>query len=112
MNSMTEIKNVVSAKEFQRAGESAESGPEKEPAGFLQETHICFSGDTCTLTCTDLELWCQVVIPAQGGQCSFILNDSRKLLSICKYFSGDMEFSYQEDNPPETFSPRKIWMVR
>ena len=110
---MTEIKSVVNAKEFQRALEKVlKVAPKKSRLAFLQETHICFSGDTCTLTCTDLELWCQVVIPAQGGQCSFILNDSRKLLSICKYFSGDMEFSYQEDNPPETFSPRKIWMVR
>lgn len=105
---MTEIKSVVNAKEFQRALEKVlKVAPKKSRLAFLQETHICFAGDTCTLTCTDLELWCQVVIPAQGGQCSFILNDSRKLLSVCKYFSGDMEFSYQEDNPPETFPSKE-----
>lgn len=54
---MTEIKSVVNAKEFQRALEKVlKVAPKKSRLAFLQETHICFAGDTCTLTCTDLEL--------------------------------------------------------
>lgn len=104
---MTDIKSVVTAKEFQYALEKVlKAAPKKSQLPFLPEAHISFDGGTCTLTCTNLELWCQAVIPAQGGRCSFILNDSRKLLSVCKYFSGDMEFSYQEDNPQDTFPTR------
>lgn len=105
---MTDIKSVVSAKEFQRALEKVlKAAPKKSRLPFLPEAHISFGDGTCTLTCTDMEQWCQAVIPAQGGRCSFILNDSRKLLSVCKYFSGDMEFSYQEDDPPETFPSKQ-----
>ena len=70
INSMTEIKSVVNAKEFQRALEKVlKVAPKKSRLAFLQETHICFSGDTCTLTCTDLELWCQVVIQIGRASC-------------------------------------------
>lgn len=99
---MTEIKNVVSAKEFQCALEKVlKAAPKKSRLYFLLEAHVSFDGNSCTLTCTDLEQWCQAVIPAQGGQCSFVLKDSKKFLSACKYFSGDMKLSYQEDDPPE-----------
>lgn len=101
---MIEIKSFVNAKEFRSALEKVlKAAPKKSRLAFLLEAHVSFDGDTCTLTCTDLERWCQAVVPAQGGQCSFILKDSRKLLTAFKYFSGDMEFSYQEDEPPKTF---------
>lgn len=101
---MTEIKNFVNAKEFQSALEKVlKVAPKKSRLAFLLEAHVSFDGDTCTITCTDMERWCQAVVPAQGGQCSFILKDSRKLLTAFKYFSGDMEFSYQEDEPPKSF---------
>lgn len=104
---MTETKCVVNAKEFQKALEKVlKAAFKKSRLSFLLEAHIKFDGATCTLSCTSLELWCQVSIPAQGGKCAFVLTDSRKLLSACKHFSGDLEFSYQEDQPPEV-NPHK-----
>lgn len=104
---MRDITNIVNAKEFQRALEKVlKVAPKKSRLSFLLDAHVSFNGDTCTLTCTDLELWCQATIPAQGGQCAFVLKDSRKFLTACKYFSGDMAFTYQEDDPPETFPTR------
>ena len=100
---MIETKCVVNAKEFQRALEKVLKAAFKKcsiPA--FMEAHVKFDGTSCTLTCTNLELWCRVSIPAQGGQCSFVLTDSRIILSACKYFSDDseLEFCYQEDQPP------------
>lgn len=104
---MTEIKNVVNAKEFQSALEKVlKAAPRKSRLPFLLEAHVKFDGASCTLSCTNLELWCQASIPAQGGKCAFVLMDTRRFLSACKHFSGELEFSYQEDPPPEV-NPKK-----
>lgn len=101
------IVNIVNAKDFQRALEKVlKAAPKKSRLYFLEEAHVSFDGSTCTLTCTNLELWCQAVIPAQGSPCSFVLRDSRKLLTAFKHFSGNMECSYQEDDPPATVSTK------
>ena len=53
---MTDIKSVVSAKEFQRALEKVlKAAPKKSRLPFLPEAHISFDDGTCTLTCTDME---------------------------------------------------------
>lgn len=104
---MMDIKCIVNAGEFRQALEKAlKAAAKKSQIPVLMEAHASFDGNTCTLTCTNLDLWCQTTIPAQGGQCSFVFTDSKKLLTACKYFIGDMEFSYQEDTPPVTF-PKK-----
>lgn len=104
---MTETKCVVNAKEFQKALEKVlKVALKKSSLPFLLEAHVKFDGTTCTLSSTSLELWCQVSIPAQGGKCAFVLTDSRKLSSVCKYFSGELEFFYQEDQPPAV-NPQK-----
>ena len=53
---MTEIKSIVSANEFQRALDKVlKAAPRKSRLYFLLEAHVSFDGDTCTLTCTDME---------------------------------------------------------
>lgn len=95
---------TVNADEFQQALDKVlKAAAKKARISFLEEALVRFDGSTCTLTCTDLELWCQAVIPAQGEPCAFVLADSRKLLTACKYFSGDLQISYSEDDPPKTF---------
>lgn len=68
----------------------------------LEEGLVRFNGDTCAITCTNLELWCQASTPSDAKPCAFVLTDSRKLLTACKYFSGDMLLSYTENDPPKT----------
>lgn len=104
---MTDATFVVNAKDFQQALEKAlKAAPKKTRLPVLGEALVTFDGNICTLTCTNLEQWCQVYVPAVGEPCSFVLNGSRKLLTACKYFSGDLELSYSEDRPEEG-KPRK-----
>lgn len=104
---MKNAKCTVDANEFRQALEKAlKAAAKKSRIPFLLEALVTFDGGTCTLTCTDLETWCQVSIPAQAEPCSFMLVNSGKLLTACKYFSGELEFAYLEDQPPES-APQK-----
>ena len=99
---MSQITCIVDAGAFRQALKKVLKAAVKRGAlPVLEEAHIRFDGQSCTLTCTDLELWCQASVPAQGGPCAFVLTGSRKLLSACKYFSGSLELSYTEDREPE-----------
>lgn len=94
---------TLDAQEFRRALEKAlKAAPKRSPIPVLTEVHASFTGDACTLTCTNLEQWCQVSVPARGGRCSFVFTDSRKLLAACRYFFGGMELSCQKGQPPES----------
>ncbi len=105
---MTDAIFVVNAKEFQQALEKAlKAASQKTMLPVLGEALVTFDGTICALTCTNLEQWCQVRIPATGEPCSFVLDGSRKLLTACKYFSGDLELSYLEDRLEEG-KPRRV----
>ena len=99
---MMDARCIVNAGEFQKALEKVlKVAPKKCSIPALMEVLVRFDGDACTLTCTDLELWCQASIPAEGGSCAFVLTGSRRLLTACKFLSGELEFSYRKDQPPE-----------
>ncbi len=104
---MKNTKCTVDAQKFRQALEkSLKASAKKSRIPCLTEALVTFNGDTCTLTCTDLETWCQVSIPARVEPCSFVLVNSGKLLTACKYFSGELEFAYLEEQPPES-APQK-----
>ena len=105
---MMDARCIVNAGEFQKALEKVlKVAPKKCSIPVLMEVLVQFDGDACTLTCTDLELWCQASIPAEGGSCAFVLTGSRRLLTACKFLSGELEFSYRKDQPPE-HAPRML----
>ena len=95
---MMDARCIVNAGEFQKALEKVlKVAPKKCSIPALMEVLVRFDGDACTLTCTDLELWCQASIPAEGGSCAFVLTGSRRLLTACKFLSGELEFSELPD---------------
>ena len=99
---MMDARCIVNAGEFQKALEKVlKVAIKKCSIPVLMEVLVQFDGDTCTLTCTDLELWCQASIPAEGDSCAFVLTGSRKLLTACRFLSGELEFSYRKGQPPE-----------
>lgn len=101
---MNYMRCTVNADEFRQALDKAlMAAAKKSSLPFMEEALVRFDGNTCTLTCTNLKLWCQTAIPAQGQPCAFVLTDSRKLLAACKYFSGELWITYGEDDPPKTF---------
>jgi len=105
---MKHTKCVVDAKDFRQALEKAlKAAPKKTRLAVLEEALVTVDGDTCSFDCSNLEQWCRVSIPAEGEPCAFVLCGSKKLLTACKYFSGDMELSYDEDEPEEG-KPTKV----
>lgn len=99
---MMDARCIVNAGEFQKALEKVlKVAIKKCSIPVLMEVLVQFDGDACTLTCTNLELWCQASIPAEGDSCAFVLTGSRKLLTACKFLSGELVFSYRKDQPPE-----------
>mgnify|MGYP000199413423 CR=1 FL=1 len=61
---------------------------------ILEEAQVRFEDGHCVLTCTNLDQWCTSTIPAIGDSFSFVFVGTRKILSACKYFSGELEFAY------------------
>lgn len=101
---MKHMSCTVNAGEFRQALDKAlKAAAKRSQIPALEEALVRFDGAACTLTCTDLELWCQASIPAQGEPCAFVLTGSRTILTACKHFSGDLMISYTEDDPPKTF---------
>lgn len=97
-HNMSEKKSIVSAGKFRMAlSKVLRAAAKKCTVPCLDEARADFHGDTCTLTCTDLVHWCQVTIPAQGDDFSFVFHNTRNLLTACKYFSGDLELEYTKN---------------
>ena len=61
---------------------------------ILEEAQVRFEDGHCVLTCTNLDQWCTSTIPAIGDSFSFVFVGTRKILSACKYFSGELELTY------------------
>ncbi|MDB7918532.1 hypothetical protein [Flavonifractor plautii] len=68
---------------------------------ILEEAQVRFEDGHCVLTCTNLDQWCMSTIPAVGDSFSFVFVGTRKILSACKYFSGELELTYTIE-PTET----------
>lgn len=66
---------------------------------ILEEAQVRFEDGHCVLTCTNLDQWCMSTIPAVGDSFSFVFVGTRKILSACKYFSGELELTYTNCNP-------------
>jgi DNA polymerase III sliding clamp (beta) subunit (PCNA family) len=98
---------TIDAGEFRHMLDKAlKAAAKRSRIPVLDEALVRFNGDTCAITCTNLELWCQASTPSDAKPCAFVLTNSRKLLTACKYFSGDMLLSYTEDDPPKSFPTR------
>lgn len=112
MSSENQKKSIVNADEFRLALSKVYRAASKSSAFCFAEAHADFHGNTCTLTCTDLTQWCQATIPAQGDEFSFVFHNTRKLLTACKYFSGDLELEYVEDGDSQKTDPDGILTLR
>lgn len=71
---------------------------------ILGEAKVSFEEGRCTLTCTNLKQWCMAVVPAVGDSFSFVFSGTQSIVSACKYFAGELEFTYTcipTDTEPE-----------
>lgn len=94
------MKSVVNAEEFYNALKKAfPSAAKKSQIASLMNAQISFQGNACTVTCTDLNQWCQVTIPACGDTFSFQFENTKRTLTICNHYSGDLIVEYTLENP-------------
>ena len=100
---MKHMSCILDAGEFRyMLGKALNGAAKRSRIPVLEEALFRFDGYFWTITCTNLELWCQAITRCDDEPCAFVLTDSRKLLTACKYFSGDMVLTYTEDDPPKT----------
>ena len=59
----------------------------------LSEASIQFRDGVCTITATDLELWVQMEIPAEGDDFGVVLSGTRSIAKAGKFFRGLLTFS-------------------
>lgn len=59
----------------------------------LSEASIQFRDGVCTITATDLELWVQTEIPAEGDDFGVVLSGTRSIAKAGKFFRGSLTFS-------------------
>jgi len=95
------MKSIVNAEEFHNALKKAfPACAKKSVVPVLINAQIAFQETTCTVTCTDLNHWCQVTIPARGDTFSFCLENTKRTLTICGHYSGDLIVEYTAEAPP------------
>lgn len=103
---MSTFHSVVNAEQFHAALNNAlRSAVKRAKIPILEEAMVCFEGDRCTITCTNLTQWCQMVIPARGDTFSFVFPQSKSILTACQHFSGDVEFSFTSNPTKEEPDP-------
>lgn len=59
----------------------------------LSEASIQFRDGVCTITATDLELWIQTEIPAEGDDFGVVLSGTKSIAKAGKFFRGPLTFS-------------------
>lgn len=95
------MKSIVNAEEFRNALKKAFSACAKKcQIPVLMNAQIRFQGNFCTVTCTDLNRWCQVTIPARGDTFTFCLENTKRTLTVCNHYSGDLIVEYTAVAPP------------
>lgn len=95
------MKSIVNAEEFRDALKKAFSACAKKcQIPVLMNAQIWFQGNTCTVTCTDLNRWCEVTIPARGDTFAFCLENTKRTLMVCNHYSGDLIVEYTAEAPP------------
>ncbi len=95
------MKSIVNAEEFHSALiKTFPACTKKSIVPALMNAQISFQENACTVTCTDLEHWCQVTIPACGDTFSFCLKNTKRTLMICNHYSGDLIVEYTAEASP------------
>lgn len=104
---MKYMRCTIDAGEFRHMlGKALKAAAKRSRIPALEEALVRFDGETCTVTCTNLELWCQASTPSDAEPCAFVLTDSPNILTACSHFTGDMLLSYTEDDPPKNSPAR------
>ena len=110
---MSEFRACVDAKLFYDAlSKVSHSAAKKCPLPVLKEACIKFDGVSCTLTCTDLERWCQATLPASGDTFSFVFTGTKSILTACRYCSGQLEFLFANDPTDKIPDPEGTLYLR
>lgn len=91
------MKSIVNAEELYLALKKAfPACAKRSQIPDLLNAKISFRENACTVTCTNLNHWCQVTIPASGDTFSFRFENTKRALTICGHYSGCLIVEYTE----------------
>lgn len=95
---MSTLHASVDARQFHEALSHAHRiAAKRSSIPILGEALVSFDGIRCTITCTNLDQWCLATLSAEGDSFSFAFTKTRSVLNACRYYSGNLEFSYTPD---------------
>ncbi len=84
------MRAIVDAKAFSTALSQVEKVLQKSSIPALEGILVHFSGDSCSLTGTDLTTWLRKKLPARGDDFSFVIRKPGIALKACRYFDGEL----------------------
>lgn len=110
---MSTLHSCVDAGQFREALDRVlRTAAKRVRVPVLEEAVVHFEENRCTITCTNLKQWCQAVIPASGETFAFGFTKTKRVLTACQHFSGELEFSFTSD-PSENYpDPEGILIVK
>lgn len=95
---MSTLHASVDARQFHEALSRAHRiAAKRSSIPILGEALVSFDGIHCTITCTNLDQWCLATLSAEGDSFSFAFTKTKSILNACRYYSGNLEFSYTPD---------------
>ena len=90
------MRAFVDAKVFSTALSQVEKVLQKSSIPALEGILVHFSGDSCSLTGTDLTTWLRKKLPARGDDFSFVIRKPGIALKACRYFDGELTLELAE----------------
>lgn len=110
---MSTLHSHVDAGQFREAlNRVLRTAAKRSSLSMLEEAVLRFEENRCTITCTNLNQWCQAVIPASGGSFAFGFIKTKRILTACQHFSGDLEFSFTSNPTEKCPNPEGILLIR
>lgn len=94
----------VDAKQFYNALHKLTGVLQRCSMPLLENIHVDFSGDRCTLSATDLNVWMIAAMPAQGDAFSFTFKNTVNVDRACRYYDGMLQMTVTGENGLESLS--------
>lgn len=86
------MRTVVDAKGFYEALKKASTATARTKfCDPMEQVCVAVKSGVCRLTGTDLSVWVSATMPSQGEDLSFVFENTKQVLRVCKHFSGALE---------------------
>lgn len=101
------MRAIVDAKAFSEALNHVGKVPRQSTIPVLAGVLVRLEHGRCSITGTDFTTWLTVALPAQGDECSFVLQKPMEAVRACRYFKEELALEVHDiksDYPTVTLS--------